>query len=336
MTAIKLLPLLGLGFTSLALCAPPQVAPQGRFRLPSGSSALVYPGSEGPALHVLTPRGEAQGAWLRAGSSWLGSLGDSHLEARPDRGGLLVRVRPTRGPARSERWKPISVRIPVSVAVLQGEGPAALSPDDVREAQRAIREQLVQVYAPVGLEFELAPPVPVARARADANGDGRLDKDEVRALRDHLERIGLKQPGRVVLALTATPIVGTGCRGWTLGDGVATPHTLTDHNDNFSIVSLRYLTGHHTVAHEVGHQFGLDDLGRENRRRLAEPARGDHLMDSGGEGFYLDPEALRHMHRVTSHQDLGLAGRRTVAPLPAAAPAQPVQGLGGAPVVAPR
>ncbi|MCA8921636.1 MAG: hypothetical protein KDD82_07475 [Planctomycetes bacterium] len=320
---------------SAALGAPPAAGPAGRYRLPSGSSALVYPGSQGPTLHLLSPKGEQRVAWTRSGAAWQATLlGGEQLEFRPDGASLLVRVRPASGPARSERWKASPVRVPVSLAVLQGQGAfPRVSPEQVRESVREVAAQLQAVYGPIGLSFVLAPPTPIAAARVDLDGDGRLTKEEVRGLRDHLERIGLKQPGRVVLALTPAPIVGSGCRGWTLGDSVATPHTLTDLNDNFSIVNMRFVKGHHTVPHEIGHQFGLDDLGRENRRRLDLPQRTDHLMDSGGEGVFLDPQTLLHMHQVTTHPDLGLAGRRTaiVAPPAPREAAAPAQGLGAPP-----
>ena len=335
MKPFNLLWLLGVSAT-ISLAGPPkstaQRLPSGRYQLPSGASALVYPGTQGPALHLVSDRGEQSASWTRSGTAWRAILPRGELELRSGQGGLVVRVR-SRAGARSERWKPTTVRVPVALAVLQGEGAFRVEPEQVKDAMQVVGEQLAAVYGPLGLSFELLPPTPVAAKRVDRDGDGRLAKDEVRRLRDHLERIGLKRPGRVVLTLTQAPIVGSGCRGWTLGDGVATPHTLTDLNDNFSIVAMRFLRGHHTVAHEVGHQFGLDDLGRENRPQLSLPHRVDHLMDSGGEGFFVDPTAAVHMHTVTTHTDLGLAGRRSAhavsasQPTTADAPSGP-QGLG--------
>ena len=47
-----------------------------------------------------------------------------------------------------------------------------------------------------------------------------------------------------------------GCRGWTLGDAPATPHSLGDVNDNFSLVGARWLASHHTAARWCSRQEG--------------------------------------------------------------------------------
>lgn len=132
-------------------------------------------------------------------------------------------------------------------------------------------------------------------AAADADHDGQLSRPELAALRDDLERRGVKRRGQVTLVLTAAPFVAADCRGWTLGDVPSVQGSLADRNDNFSVVGLSFLdpTRFHTVAHEVGHQLGLDDLRPDNRGQLEQPDRDDHLMESGGCGHFVDPAAGR-------------------------------------------
>jgi hypothetical protein len=89
------------------------------------------------------------------------------------------------------------------------------------------------------------------------------------------------------------------------------------------------------VAHEVGHQFGLDDLGDDNLHALREPGRDDHLMQSGGEGFHVDPAVVERLRRWVRYDDRGLGGRRVVRPiepLRVSASVRSDEGLGAPPI----
>lgn len=208
------------------------------------------------------------------------------------------------------------VRIPVQIVSLAGSAKFPdVSPSKAREAQARILAQLNTVYSKLQVQFQpiTTAPARIKGAAFDADGNGRLSKKESRALRDALARSGLKRPGRVVIVITAAGFVSRGCRGWTLGDAPASPDTLWDPNDNFSLVGIRYLHPgrYHTVAHEVGHQLGLDDVRPQNRHRLRQPRRRDHLMISGGTGLHLDPVLTKMLHRTCARfPDHGLEGRR--------------------------
>jgi len=215
---------------------------------------------------------------------------------------------------RREVWAPSGeVRIPVVVAALSGgPGFSGVDADRAAAARDTILAHLASTYGRLAA-FEAAGEVVVLDGpAADRDGDGRLSRAEGDAIRADLERRGAKRPGRVVLVLTAAPFIGRGCRGWTLGDAPPTPRTLTDANDNFSLVGVDYLDpdAHHTVPHEVGHQLGLDDLRPANRGLLAAPSRRDHLMESGGRGVHLDRRVLDVLRPRVLDPDHGLRGRR--------------------------
>ncbi len=237
---------------------------------------------------------------------------------RVDGGTLDVVYHSVRGDVvRRETWRRDEhVTVPIQVVALTGEAFRfpGVSADEATSAQARILEQLAAVYGPWRVDFApAAPPALLPGDDYDVDGDGRLGREEIVALRADLERRELKRPGRVVLVLTAAPLVGRGCRGWTLGDAPATPHSLGDVNDNFSLMRLDYVDNGHTAAHEVGHQLGLDDLTPHNRGLLERRDRGDQLMESGGLGAFLDPAQGRLLRRVVRWPDHGLDGRR-VAP----------------------
>ncbi|MCO5166419.1 MAG: hypothetical protein M9894_08645 [Planctomycetes bacterium] len=234
---------------------------------------------------------------------------------RLESGALEVVYRDERGAVvRRETWtRDEEVTIPVLVVALTGEPFRFpdVTPEEALQAQASALAQLNRVYAPGRLRFvAISAPELIAGAPFDTDGDGRLSRDEGAALRADLEARELKRPGRVVLVLTAAPIIGRGCRGWTLGDARATPHSLGDVNDNFSLVSLRFVANGRTVPHEVGHQLGLDDLTPHNRDLLDRRDRADHLMESGGGGAFLDPALMRVLRRTVRWPDHGLEGRR--------------------------
>ncbi|MCW8139357.1 MAG: hypothetical protein KIT58_10690 [Planctomycetota bacterium] len=240
------------------------------------------------------------------------------LSARSRRlegGALEVVYRDERGGVvRHEVWsRDEEVTIPVLVVALTGEPFRFpdVTAEEAAQAQASALAQLDAVYAPGRLRVEaVSAPVLLAGAPFDKDGDGRLSRDEGAALRAALEARELKRPGRVVLVVTSAPIVGRGCRGWTLGDARATPHSLGDVNDNFSLVGLKFIANGRTVPHEVGHQLGLDDLTPHNRDLLERRERGDHLMESGGVGAFLDPAITRVLRRTARRPDHGLEGRR--------------------------
>lgn len=238
------------------------------------------------------------------------------IARRVDAGGLEVVYQDVRGQVvRRERWqRDEDVTVPIVVVALTG-APfrfPGVSPDQAAAAQEEVVAQLERTYGPWRVTFSpVSEPALLAGEDFDRDGDGRLAREEIAALRADLERRELKRPGRVVLVLTAAPLVGRGCRGWTLGDAPATPHSLGDVNDNFSLTGLQHVANGHTVAHEVGHQLGLDDLTPHNRGLLERRDRGDHLMESGGLGAFLDPALGRVLRKNVRWPDHGLDGRRT-------------------------
>lgn len=234
---------------------------------------------------------------------------------RAEAGTLDVIHRDARGEVvRRETWRrDEDVTVPVQVVALTGEPFRfpGVSAEQAAAAQAKILEQLARVYAPWRVAFEpAAAPALLPGDGFDADGDGRLGRDEIVALRADLERRELKRAGRVVLVLTAAPLIGRGCRGWTLGDSPATPHSLGDVNDNFSLMRLDSVENGRTAPHEVGHQLGLDDLTPHNRDLLERRERDDHLMESGGRGAFLDPAAGRLLRKNVRWPDHGLDGRR--------------------------
>ena len=219
---------------------------------------------------------------------------------------------------RRESWiRTRIVEIPLVVITLESDSKTSFQgvpADEAEVSQRRIEAQLNTTFKPVGVRFRALRDKPwaVPGDVFDRNKDGRLGKDEVALLQGALERRGFKQPGRVVVVLTDAPFAHPGCRGWTPGDAPATPHSLTDPNDNLSIVGRAYLSParFHTVAHEVGHQLGLDDLYTTNRGKLEDAKRHDHLMESGGRGFHLDAAILKILRRHTAgFPNAGLEGR---------------------------
>lgn len=243
----------------------------------------------------------------------------ARLEPLAGSGGFKVTYgRPGGPPLRHEVWTrdPALARIPVVVVALTGdEELPGVSPAQAHAAQRWIVAQLGAVFEPLGIAFHAIhrEPPRLSAAPFDRDRDGSFSRDEVRALRSAFEERGHKRPGRVVVAVTAADFVHGQCRGWTLGDAPVTPDTLTDPNDNFSLVGLRYLdpSEFHTVAHEVGHQLGLDDIRPANRDRLDQPDRADHLMISGGTGLFVDVRIARLLRRgVARFPEHGLEGRR--------------------------
>ncbi len=354
---------------ALALCAGTARALEGRYRVegrgPEGAArghALVERSPVGQGWLVTLKTADAQGrerrlhadgaaapdGSLRFGGRAEGDLGvEPPLRARaaPGAAGLRVDYRDDAGRSvREEVWTPDErVVVPVAIVALTGGARfAGVSRDEAVAAQEAIIRALDRAFAATDLRFAAVFPVPAPLdgARFDRDGDGTLGREETALVRDELERRGLKRPGRVVLVLTASPIVGVGCRGWTLGDAPATPHSLGDVNDNISLVGLRWVDPRaHTIPHEVAHQLGLDDIGPENRRQLARPDRDDQLMESGGTGFFLDPEHARLLRRTARYPDHGLEGRRgalrPVALPEGEAPAPAGPGLPGGPA-APR
>ena len=220
---------------------------------------------------------------------------------------------------RRELWvRDDAVVIPVAVVGLLGsEGFArGVTAEQAKAAQGHVVEQLGAAYRGLGVSFVPAREEgawTVEGAGVDKDKNGRLGREEVAALRDELERAGVKRPGRVVLVITGGGVVGRGCRGLTLGDAPRTPTSLRDFNDNFSLVGLRYLDAsrYHTVPHEVGHQLGLDDVVRTNRSQLRQPDREDHLMLGGGIGTHIDPAAAELLLKAVRQPDHGLLGRRT-------------------------
>lgn len=242
----------------------------------------------------------------------------ARLDAEANPPVLRVIYRDEQGkPVRRELWtRDESVAVPVAlVGLVESEAFARGIPADaLGPAGEQVLAQLSRVYAPLGVKFVRAgEPLGVAGEKVDADHDGKLSRDEVATLRDELEKAGTKRPGRVVIVLTGGTVVGRGCRGITLGDAPRNPTSLRDFNDNFSLIGLRYVdaTRYHTVAHEVGHQLGLDDLARSNRMELRHPERDDHLMLSGGTGTFIDPAARELLLKGLRQPDHGLAGRRT-------------------------
>lgn len=322
----------------LLVLAPAARAQGARYRIegtgPEGAcegSAFVAPEPGGPLTVTLKTR-DAEGEERRARAELVrtggliafdtrasrGVIVEPALSARARRlasGALEVVYRDSRGEVvRRETWRrEEEVTIPLQVVALSGEGRfPGVSAEQAAAAQAAILEQLTTVFAPCRVRFEAvsAAPVIVAGTDFDQDGDGRLVREEAASVRAALEQREVKRPGRVVVVVTAASFVGRGCRGWTLGDAPATPHSLGDVNDNFSLVGSRFLDGHHTAAHEVGHQLGLDDLTPQNRDLLENRERGDQLMESGGHGVFVDPAFVRLVRSNVRWPDHGLDGRR--------------------------
>ena len=233
---------------------------------------------------------------------------------------LVVTYRDAQGEVtRREVWtRQRGIQVPVVVVALTGgKRFPGVSAAQAREAQKRVLAQLELTYQSLDASFRaLRQPVPLRGERFDTDNNGWLSRRECVRLRDTLEQLKIKQPGRVVLVLTAASFVRPGCRGWTSGDAPQTPTTLTDLNDNVSLIGVSYLdpTRFHTTAHEVGHQLGLDDLRAQNRGKLEQPARRDHLMESGGKGIHLDPAIDRLLRRNLYRSiDFGLEGRQAPA-----------------------
>lgn len=326
----------------IALLASPAAAFEGRYHVrgtgPDGAydgDACVEPA--GSAWRVVVQTFDGDGGERRAECEAPRSRDGLHFTYRAYRGlvpeaplaatlhaiggdpdSLVVTYRDVRGRVvRREAWvKSERIRIPLLVVSLAGdERFPGVTSAQATEAQAWIAGQLDGVFAPIDVSFRpLAPrPVEVAGAPFDLDGDGRLAAGEVAALRDALEARGLKRPGRAVVVITRADLVHEGCRGWTLGDAEPTPDTLEDLNDDFSILGLEFIdpSRFHTVAHEVCHQFGLDDLRDANRWRLAAPESHEQLMDSGGTGLELDPRLAVLLRRACERfPDHGLEGRR--------------------------
>ncbi|RMG10156.1 MAG: hypothetical protein D6731_17930 [Planctomycetota bacterium] len=332
------LPLLVAGVLLAApeISARPQVFDVAGLGVEDDSVGTSWLTSKGHELAVTVRTFSAAGTerWLRAkarfGSGELRLSGTVLLEGgrrkavrgaiRPvsgERGTWVVRYRDASGAVvRREFWRATRlVRVPVQVIALANDTETSgVSPGAARRAQGEVIAQLDRAFRSVGLRFLAlgGEPARVPLSLADRDGDGALSAAELRGLRDELELRGLKRRGRVVLVLTAAPFAHPTCRGWTLGDAPPSPATLDDPNDNFSVVGLRYLDArrYHTVAHEVAHQLGLDDLNALNRRALRSPKREDHLMISGGRGSFIDPAVARLLSsNVWSRPAYGLEGR---------------------------
>lgn len=279
-------------------------------------------GAERRARAAVEVEGGALAFAARATTGWRQEPALSGDARRAGPGALRVTWRDIAGRVvRRETWtRDDEVVIPIAVVALRGGGALPdVSAEAAGRAQVTVLAALDEVYAPLGIRFRPATPAPTLVEAADVDGDGRLARAELERVRDDLEVRGVKRPGRIVLVITAAAIVGEGCRGWTLGHAPATPGSLGDVNDNISVVGLAYLdpARFHTVAHEVGHQLGLDDVSAENRLRLARPDRADQLMESGGSGRFLDPAMARLVREAALLPDHGLDGRRRV---PAALP----------------
>ena len=289
------------------------------------SFRLFEGGAERRATGVTRAAGGGLALSLRIDSR-PGSAGRAQGRAVPLAGGGLKVSYRDGDLLRHEVWTRDDALARVPVVVVALGGPGGVTPVQARAAQRWILAQLNAVYGDLGVAFHalLSAPRELPAKEFDLDEDGTYSRDEVRALRGALEEQRLKSPGRVVLAVTSADFVHGDCRGWTLGDAPPTPGTLTDPNDNFSLVGLSYLdpSEFHTVAHEVGHQLGLDDLRPANRHLLEEPRRSDHLMISGGRGLHLDRETRRIVRSgVTRFPNHGLDGRRARrVPLPAPRP----------------
>lgn len=325
----------------LLLLAPSALAQGARYRLdgvgpegPCRGTALIAR-EPGGALVVALKTSDREGVERRARAevarppadgpltfvvrATRGLLDEPPLVAiarRVDAGALEVLYRDVRGEVvRRERWlRDEDVTVPLQVVALTGEAFRfpGVPADQAAAAQARILEQLATVYGPWRVQFApVSAPTLLPGADYDADGDGRLGREEIAALRADLERRELKRAGRVVLVLTTAPLVGRGCRGWTLGDAPATPHSLGDVNDNFSLMRLDFVDNGHTAPHEVGHQLGLDDLTPHNRDLLERRDRGDHLMESGGRGAFLDPTLGRLLRKNVRWPDHGLDGRRS-------------------------
>jgi hypothetical protein len=322
----------------LLVLAPAASAQGARYRIegagPEGrceGSAFIAPEPGGPLTVTLKTRdaaGEerrARAEVVRAGvflafdvRASRGVIVEPALSARARRlgsGALEVAYRDARGEVvRRETWRrDEDVTIPLQVVALTGEPGRfpGVSAEQAAAAQDAILAQLDLVFGPCRVRFEaVSAPALLPGAGFDADQDGRLVREEAATVRGALEERELKRPGRVVLVVTAAAFVGRGCRGWTLGDAPPTPHSLGDVNDNFSLVGARFLDGHHTAAHEVGHQLGLDDLTPQNRGLLERRDRDDQLMESGGHGVFVDPAFMRVLRGNVRWPDHGLDGRR--------------------------